>query len=83
VREIVPFVVLVFITVSGCQRSAIVKQQDVTGTAAPDVSNCPDPNDPAVHYVSADSDACSRLRFFCLPGTVPFSNECGCGCKGS
>lgn len=46
----------------------------------PDAAGCPEPDDPAVRYVSRDPDDCARLRFRCDPGRAPFSNACGCGC---
>lgn len=42
---------------------------------------CPDPNDPDVGYFSQDPNKCATIKFFCAPGHVPFSGECGCGCK--
>lgn len=47
---------------------------------APRADDCPDPDDPRVHYVSEDPHDCARLRFRCEPGEMPFSGECGCGC---
>jgi hypothetical protein len=47
---------------------------------APQLARCPDSGDPATRYVSADPADCARLRFRCLAGEIPFSNECGCGC---
>ncbi|MFZ4734855.1 MAG: Kazal-type serine protease inhibitor domain-containing protein [Bradymonadia bacterium] len=41
---------------------------------------CPDPNDPAVTYVSDDPEMCQVILFRCEPGQEAFSNECGCGC---
>jgi hypothetical protein len=31
-------------------------------------------------YVERSTDACSRIRFRCDDGEVPFSDSCGCGC---
>ncbi len=45
-------------------------------------TNCPDPNDPNIAYVSQDPKVCARIRFTCSGGQVPFSNACGCGCMG-
>jgi hypothetical protein len=48
-----------------------------------DRDHCPDPDDPKVRYAE-DSDrdpaVCERIRFTCVEGATPFSNECGCGC---
>jgi hypothetical protein len=39
-------------------------------------------DDPARTYVSRDPEQCAVIRFFCEdPNTVPFSDECGCGCE--
>jgi hypothetical protein len=44
------------------------------------VSNCPDPNDPSVHYVG-NPQQCEVIDFACGEGTVMFgSADCGCGC---
>ncbi|HEY3444847.1 MAG TPA: hypothetical protein VGK67_00730 [Myxococcales bacterium] len=32
-------------------------------------------------YVTHTPEICRVIKFNCAPGTVPFSNECGCGCK--
>jgi hypothetical protein len=38
--------------------------------------------DPKRTYVSKDPEQCALIRFFCEdPKTVPFSDECGCGCE--
>ena len=45
--------------------------------------NCPDPADPAVHYVGGsdtDPTVCAKIRFSCEEGQTLFSDECGCGC---
>lgn len=46
------------------------------------VSNCPDPNDPAVVYHGGPGDAvCAQLNDFCAGvGTMFNSADCGCGC---
>jgi len=45
------------------------------------VSNCPDPNDPSVHYASTNPDECAVIDFICGDGQVMFGSEdCGCGC---
>ena len=38
-------------------------------------------NKPGVSWVSHDPDTCAVIKFICAEGTVPFSNECGCGCE--
>lgn len=43
---------------------------------------CPDPLAPDVDYVGRDPVVCSILRFACEPGQWPFSDSCGCGCRG-
>ncbi|MDX1503031.1 MAG: hypothetical protein R3325_11785 [Thermoanaerobaculia bacterium] len=32
-------------------------------------------------YVSKDPKVCERIRWLCLEGLQPFSDECGCGCE--
>ena len=44
-------------------------------------AGCPDPDDPSVHYVSRDPEACAVIRYRCEPGQVGFSSDCGCGCQ--
>lgn len=42
--------------------------------------SCPNPEDPAVHYVS-EHDACIAALLACGENQVPFDTaECGCGC---
>jgi hypothetical protein len=49
-------------------------------------SNCPDPNDPAVHYLETDPALCGLTDcgeadcIPCSPEQEYFQNECGCGC---
>ena len=45
-------------------------------------SPCPDPEDPEVEYVYEDPAQCDAGDWACLPlpGSLTFSNECGCGC---
>lgn len=55
---------------------------DFCVAADPDcpVSNCPDPNDPSVHYVGTP-DQCEVIDYACDEYQVAFgSPECGCGC---
>ncbi|MGD2071688.1 MAG: LamG domain-containing protein [Gemmatimonadota bacterium] len=52
-------------------------------TAGPEGKcTCPNPFDPHVAYVSQDPQVCRVIRLTCGPGERPFSNECGCGCRG-
>jgi len=37
--------------------------------------------DPDRSYVSRDPDTCMLVKFMCVAGTTPFSDECGCGCE--
>jgi hypothetical protein len=48
----------------------------------PDCSECPDPTDPRVRYLSTDPGYCAVLYFACEEGETGFTNECGCGCIG-
>lgn len=41
---------------------------------------CPDPSDPAVHYISTDFLHCAAIFFQCQEGQELFSEACGCGC---
>ncbi|NUP11422.1 MAG: hypothetical protein HOW73_35705 [Polyangiaceae bacterium] len=48
---------------------------------------CPDPTDPAVHYISTDPDQCGMtdcgIDVDCIPcdgDQEYFENDCGCGC---
>jgi hypothetical protein len=47
----------------------------------PPVGDCTDPVDGAASYVSTNPEECARLRFRCEESEIPFSNDCGCGCK--
>jgi hypothetical protein len=38
-------------------------------------------NDPNRTYVSRDPQQCQVIKFFCVKGEQPFSDECGCGCE--
>ena len=40
---------------------------------------CPDPTDPAVHYIGG-LEECLAILFACDPSQTAFGNECGCGC---
>ncbi len=37
--------------------------------------------DPNRSFVSKDPAVCKRIRFLCLEGLQPFSDQCGCGCE--
>jgi hypothetical protein len=58
------------------------------GCGCIDVPTCPDPNDPAVHYLETDPALCDLTDcgdpesdcIPCDPAQEYFSNECGCGC---
>ena len=41
---------------------------------------CPDPEDPAVHYVSEDPNDCQSIVLDCTTEQNGFQNSCGCGC---
>jgi hypothetical protein len=41
---------------------------------------CPDPNDPSVHYASQDPQQCTVILFHCTEDQEYFGGECGCGC---
>ncbi len=36
--------------------------------------------DPYKTYLTRDTEMCSRIRFYCPDGGVPFFDSCGCGC---
>jgi len=46
----------------------------------PEPNACPDPEDPAVHYLHEDPLECLPILFGCEEGQELFSDECGCGC---
>jgi hypothetical protein len=53
----------------------------------PPEPTCPDPNDPAVHYISEDPAQCIETDcgpetdcIPCGPDQAYFDDECGCGC---
>jgi hypothetical protein len=54
---------------------------DPDGGPGGDTGTCPDPSDPGVQYDSQSPEVCDSIRISCKNGWVPFSNECGCGCK--
>jgi hypothetical protein len=62
-------------TGSGCHAGEVC----VDGPPA-ECQRCPDPQDPAVHYVSEDPAVCAVVRFTCEPGQEAFTDQCGCGC---
>lgn len=39
------------------------------------------PNGPGVSYISRKKSVCATVRYACAEGTVPFNNQCGCGCE--
>ena len=49
----------------------------------PEPDACPDPDDPAVHYIGdshQNPQMCGVITFGCSEGQELFTNECGCGC---
>jgi hypothetical protein len=54
----------------------------VSEVVAEPTPECPDPNDPAVEYLSHDPTACAAMLFACEEGQTLFTDECGCGCIG-
>lgn len=36
---------------------------------------------PGRKYMGRTADICSRIRYFCEPGSVAFHDDCGCGCE--
>ncbi len=42
-----------------------------------------DYRNPSRTYIARSADECSRIRYSCVSGTVPFSDACGCGCQTS
>lgn len=42
--------------------------------------SCPNPADPAVHYLSQDWKKCAAAFFQCNANQTGFSDACGCGC---
>ncbi len=57
-----------------CADVVVASEGECVGVA------CPDPNDPAVHYVSDDPAMCALVRFACAANQEAFFGECGCGC---
>lgn len=45
------------------------------------LSSCYDNNEEGRIYSSRDSEECERIKFSCMPGSIPFSDDSGCGCK--
>lgn len=45
------------------------------------VANCTRCDCPGCIYISRDLEKCALIRWFCIEGYVPFTDECGCGCK--
>ena len=44
------------------------------------LDDCPDPNDPGVHYRTRDTSQCSPGELACAGDQYGFHNACGCGC---
>jgi len=54
---------------------------DANNCQVPPGADCPDWNDPAVHYTSFDINVCAVIRFSCDEDQEGFSDpDCGCGC---
>jgi hypothetical protein len=54
---------------------------EACGVEAPqDPGICPDPDDPAVHYIFENPLQCLPILFGCEEGQQGFSDDCGCGC---
>lgn len=62
------------------------------GRLPPDCRFAPCPNEaggdqpaactqPGLKYVSRDPQECVAVLYECVPGTAPFTNDCGCGCR--
>ncbi|MBK9000997.1 MAG: hypothetical protein IPM35_35190 [Myxococcales bacterium] len=41
-----------------------------------------DYTDPKKTWMAQSAEKCALIKYFCTAPTVPFSNECGCGCQG-
>jgi hypothetical protein len=54
------------------------KDWTVADTCGLGVCCAPCPTD---GYISRDPEECARIDFDCVPETVHFDNECGCGCR--
>lgn len=52
------------------------------GEAGGPGGQCPDPNDPNVHYASQNPDACALVDLACNEQQTGFNDACGCGCIG-
>jgi len=49
-----------------------------TGGACAPVCDYTKPNQT---WVAKSADKCMLVKYYCTPPSVPFSNECGCGCE--
>lgn len=60
---------LALITLSACSQAPLATPTTDTNTGEKRL------------YTSKDPEECSRIRFACIPGRAPFSDETGCGCE--
>lgn len=60
---------LALITLSACSQGPVTPHTADTNTGEKRL------------YTSKDPEECSRIRFACIPGRAPFSDETGCGCE--
>jgi hypothetical protein len=44
------------------------------------IDDCPDPNNPGVHYRTRDVSQCPVEELMCEDDQFGFHNACGCGC---
>ncbi len=65
-------------------RDAQVKEGGLGDAGAEDATSerelCPSPDDPKVHYVAEDPNACRSVVLDCTFEQNGFDNACGCGC---
>lgn len=40
-----------------------------------------DYTDPKKTWMAQSAEKCALIKYYCTPPSVPFSNECGCGCQ--
>ncbi len=59
-----------------CKKDGV--PMDVPGKC---VAGCDESKEPNRKYVAHSPEQCKLVRYACEPGTVGFSNDCGCGCE--
>ncbi|MFO0587881.1 MAG: hypothetical protein U0441_10095 [Polyangiaceae bacterium] len=64
----------------GADCSGICVPSPDAGSPGPDAGG-PGCDKPGRKYMGRSADICSRIRYFCEPGTVAFHDDCGCGCE--